>query len=217
MPDFSVRAVAERAASLLLSRPPSLGDTRLGVVDGPSGSGKTTFARLWEQVLIRRGDASVLLFSSDLLATWADPFGWFDRFDADVLTPLAAGRPGRIQLTDWTAGEPRPGRSVDIPVVDVLLLEGVSVARLALGNRAGVTVWVEVAGRAQRLERAVARDGEVSRIHLTSWQDAEDAFFERDRPAERADFCIDMPFSGVAPDPGGPEVASRSAEGMLGP
>jgi len=180
--------LAELATSLLLTRPPGVGRTRLGVVDGPSGSGKSTFARVWEQVTRDRGIASVLLFSSDRMATWADPFGWFDRFDKDVLAPLAAGRPGRVQLTDWSSGTPRPGGWLDVPVMDVLLLEGVSAGRSALGRRVGVSVWVEVAGRADRLERSVARDGQASRVNLAHWQDAEDAFFALDRPAERADF-----------------------------
>ncbi|MEP6563266.1 MAG: hypothetical protein ABJD68_19580, partial [Nakamurella sp.] len=59
------------------------------------------------------------------------------------------------------------------------------------GNRLGVGVWLEVADRAERLRRAVLRDGESSRTELAGWQAAEDAFFQRDRPADRADFAID--------------------------
>ena len=75
-----------------------------------------------------------------------------------------------------------------IPVVDVLILEGVSSGRQALVDRVGVSVWLKTPGRADRLERAVARDGESSRAQLAAWQDAEDVFFERDRPGNRADF-----------------------------
>ena len=187
--------IAELATELLLRRPPGLGRTSLGVVDGPSGSGKSSFARLWasrlrEQVLPGHPGLSVLVFSSDLLATWGDPFGWFDRFDVGVLGPIADGHNGRIQLTDWTAGEPRPGSWMVIPVVDVLILEGVSSGRKALGDRVGVSVWLKTPGRGTRLEHAVARDGESSRAQLAAWQDAEDAFFEQDRTGNRADFLI---------------------------
>jgi hypothetical protein len=162
----------------------------LGVVDGPSGSGKSTFARLWRSYLQEQAGLSVRVFSSDELATWADPFGWFDRFEADVLTQLAAERAGRIQLTDWTGGEPVPGGWHDVPVTDVLILEGVSSGRVELADRVGVSVWLRDRDRAARLERAVARDGEPSRPLLADWQDAEDAFFERDRPWSRADFLV---------------------------
>ncbi len=188
MPD--VRRPADRATALLLDRPPRLGRTRLGVVDGPSGSGKSTFAAQWATALAAAGCRSSALFSSDELATWEDPFGWFERFDDQVLDPLASGRPGRIQLTDWSSGTPVPGRWKDVPVVDVLVLEGVSSARAALGHRASVAVWLELESRRERLERAVARDGESSRAFLTAWQDAEDGFFARDRPWERADLLL---------------------------
>ncbi len=188
MPD--VQRLVEHAADLLRGRPPGLGRTRLGVVDGPSGSGKSTFAERWVQVLRKSGCGSVFLFSSDLLATWDDPFGWWDRFDGQVIGPLAAGRPGRIRLTDWTAGAPTPGDWLDIPVVDVLILEGVSCGRAALGARAGVLVWVTVADRRARLARSVGRDGEPSRPFLEAWQDAEDAFFRRDNTAHRADVVV---------------------------
>jgi len=178
--------LVEWATTLLLTRPPGLGRIRLGVVDGPSGSGKSTFAEHW-RIALREAGLSCALFSSDLLATWDDPFGWFDRFDDQVFGPLATGRPGRIQLTDWSSGEPVPGDWRDIPVSDALILEGVSSGRVALGDRASVQVWVHLAGRRQRLDRAVGRDGESARARLAAWQDAEDAFFDRDRPASRAD------------------------------
>ena len=192
-PRLYASRTAELATELLLRRPPGLGRTRLGVVDGPSGSGKSSFARLWTTYLreqVRPGRLSVSLFSADLLATWADPFGWFDRFDADVLGPLAQGRDGHVQVTDWTSGEPRPGAWMAVPVVDVLILEGVSSGRMALGDRVGVSVWLKTPGRGTRLEHAVARDGESARAHLAAWQDAEDAFFAVDRPGNRADFLI---------------------------
>ena len=78
------------AVRLLLSRPATLGAVRLGVVDGPSGSGKSTFAQRWVDALT--GNGTVNLFSSDLLATWLDPFSWWRRFDDGVLRPLAAGQ-----------------------------------------------------------------------------------------------------------------------------
>ena len=187
MPDR--RGWAERAAATLLDRSPGLGRTRLGVVDGPSGSGKSTFAGHWARDLRARG-VSVAVFSSDLLATWADPFGWFDRFDAQVLGRLSRGEPGRIRLTDWSGGEPVPGGWVEVPVTDALILEGVSAARSDVAGRASVTVWVEIESRAERLERAVARDGESSRHFLAAWQDAEDAFFAADDIRARADLVV---------------------------
>jgi uridine kinase len=179
----------DAAARLLLERAPRLGRVRLGVVDGPSGSGKSTFGAAWVTALQAAGCAASL-FSSDLLATWDEPFGWWERFDAGVLQPLADGAPGRIQLTDWSTGHPMPGGWLTIPSADALILEGVSCGRTALDDRASVLVWVEVPDRDARLERAVRRDGESSRAQLAAWQDAEDAFFQADRTADRADIVV---------------------------
>jgi uridine kinase len=83
-----------------------------------------------------------------------------------------------------------PGGWLTIPSADALILEGVSCGRTALDDRASVLVWVEVPDRDARLERAVRRDGESSRAQLTAWQDAEDAFFQADRTADRADIVV---------------------------
>ena len=174
----------------MLARPPLLGGVRLGVVDGPSGSGKSTFAVDWQSALAAAGCPAATVFSSDTLATWDDPFGWWDRLDRDLLRPLAAGRPGRIRITEWAPAGPRPGHVVEVAVPDVLILEGVSCARAAVRARASVAVWVQVGDRAARLERAVGRDGEGSRAHLRAWQDDEDAFFAADRTADRADLRV---------------------------
>ena len=67
------------------------------------------------------------------------------RFDAGVLGPLAGGRdPAASGSPTGPSGEPRPGAWMDVPVVDVLILEGVSSGRAALGDRAGVSVWLKV-------------------------------------------------------------------------
>ena len=176
----------------MLDAPPRLGGTRLGVVDGPSGSGKTTFAQDWAAAVRSAGCESVAVFSSDLLATWDEPFGWWTAFDDGVLQPLSRGRPGRARLTDWTAGPPQPGDWLTIPVPDVLILEGVSCGRRALDGRASLLVWIELADRAARLDRAVGRDGERARAHLTTWQQDEDGFYAVDRTAERADLVVDV-------------------------
>ena len=191
MPDPN--PAVERATRLLLTRPPTLGGVRLGVVDGPSGSGKSTFAQLWVDALTSAGCGSVTLFSSDLLATWTDPFGWWQPFDEGVLRALAAGATGHVQLTDWSSGDPRPGDWLAVPPVEVLILEGVSCGRRALGDRVGVLIWLPGPNSAARLERAVGRDGEESRRFLTAWQDDEDAFFRADRTAERADLVVPPP------------------------
>ena len=184
------RTDLHRAAALLLARPPRLGRIRLVAVDGPSGSGKTVFATALADTL-RAGGHSVELFSTDLLATWTERFGWWNRLRVGVLVPLAAGRSGSVAINEWVAGRPVLGPMVEVEPADVLIVEGVSAGRAVVAGLLSALIWVEVPDRAERLERAVARDGEGSRSDLIAWQRAESRHFAGEATRARADLRID--------------------------
>ena len=190
------RAALEEASRLTKARPPRLGRIRLVTVDGPSGSGKTVFAAALADRL-RAGGRHTELVGVDLLTTWDDPFGWWPRLDDGLLRPLAAGRPGTIRANDWSTGEPVPGPLVTVPVPQVLILEGVSSGRAAVAGRTSVAIWVEVPDRAERLERALRRDGEHQRRHFLSWQMAEDGHFPAEGTRARADLIVDPTIVGA--------------------
>jgi AAA domain len=162
--------------------PPRLGKVRLVAVDGPSGSGKTTYAARLAQEL----DATVV--STDDFATWDDPVSWWPRLVAGVLEPLAAGRPGRYVRTEWTGGRPHPGATVTVPVSDVLVLEGVSAGRRSVQSRLSALIWCEIPDPAERLARAVLRDGEDARAPLLTWQKFELGWYAVDQTTQRADY-----------------------------
>ncbi len=183
-------ATAALAAQLLAHADPRLGDIRLGVVDGPSGSGKSTFAQAWAGACEPLSSGPVALLSTDLLATWDDPFGWWDRLEDGVLRPLSRGRSGRLLANDWSSGQPVARRLVTVAPPAMLILEGVSAGRWLIAGRAGVLVWMDLPDRAERLRRAVERDGEDSRRLLQQWQDDEDRHFARDGTKLRADLVV---------------------------
>lgn len=171
----------------IMAAPPRLGGVRLVAVDGPSGAGKSTLAGRIATAL----DHAVLI-STDHFATWEDPVSWWPRLENGVLTPLAHGRPGRYQRTEWTDGVPEPGEWVTVDVPDVLVLEGVSAGRRAARNRLSCLFWVEFADAPTRLRRSVARDGEPSRAHLERWQEFEAGWFAVDRPWSVADQILSL-------------------------
>lgn len=169
--------------------PPRLGPVRLLALDGPSGSGKTTVAGLLHDELHARGLATVVV-PTDHFATWHRPVSWWPRLAEGVLEPLSRAVAGGYRPLDWSSGAPRYGHRVTVPVVDVLVVEGVSAGRAALRPRLSRLCWVAGPGPAQRLERSVARDGSAERGHLRAWQRFERNWFVADRTAENADSCI---------------------------
>ncbi|GAA0239481.1 hypothetical protein GCM10010492_43330 [Saccharothrix mutabilis subsp. mutabilis] len=153
---------------------------RLVAVDGPSGSGKSTFAATLGGVVV----------PTDHFATWDDPVSWWPRLVADVLEPLWAGRPARYRRMDWSEGLPRLGEWVTVEPPDLLVVEGVSAARRSIAPKLDEAVWVELPDARERLERAVARDGEASRGHLERWQAFERGWFAVDGTRDRADRIV---------------------------
>ncbi|QDQ96422.1 uridine kinase [Tomitella fengzijianii] len=161
-------------------------------VDGPSGSGKTVFADALAARL-RGAGRDVALVRADDFATWDAPASWWPRLESGVLRPLAQGLPGRYRRVEWrrqsdrAEAVPVPGRWVDVPVPEILILEGVTTARRSIADRLTRAYWVQWGDEAARLERAVARDGGDCREHLERWQRFERGWFAVDGTRSRCE------------------------------
>ena len=170
-------------------RPARLGAVRLVAIDGPSGSGKSVLADALAQQLRDAGIGTALVRTDDF-ATWDDPVSWWPRLVDGVLTPLERNRPGSYRRTEWVDGTPGPGAMITIPVPQVLILEGVSAGRRSIRAKLTTLIWCELPDAHERLERAVARDGEACREPLRAWQRFEDGWFAVDDPRSAADVRI---------------------------
>jgi uridine kinase len=165
-------------------RPPRLGKVTLVAIDGPSGSGKSTLA---DELA---ADLGAVIVRTDDFATWDDPVAWWPRLRDDVLEPLAHGRAGQYTRTEWTNGSPHPGAKITVNPPKVLLLEGVSAGRRSVRPLLSALVWREVPDPAERLARAVARDGEGARAPLIAWQRFETGWFAVDGTKAAADHTV---------------------------
>lgn len=132
--------------------------------------------------------STAVVHLDDLYEGWAGLDGVGERLGAQVLDPLARGRPGRYQRYDWVAG--RYDAWVDVPVPDVLVVEGCGSAPRGVAGRTVLVVWVE-APAALRLRRGLERDGEAMRVEWERWMERETSHFAREGTRARADVAVD--------------------------
>lgn len=191
-PPSAARSAADataRVAELALARPARLGPVRLVCVDGPAGSGKSTFAGVLAAHLEARGVRAAVLHLDDLYAGWSGLDGDLaPRLAAQVLEPLRRGWAGRYQRYDWM--RERFADWVDVPVPEVLVVEGCGAGRRDVAVDAAALVWVE-APATLRLDRGLERDGAAMRPQWERWMLDEQVHFARERTPARADVRLD--------------------------
>jgi uridine kinase len=170
-------------AAMIRDAPARCGHIRLVAVDGPGGAGKSVLA----DRLAHHLDGAPVVHTDDF-ASWDEPIHWWKRLETQVLGPLERGEPVRYQAYDWAMR--RLGDWRVLPATDVVVLEGVSSARLAVADRLSLAIWVETP-RAKRLARGIDRDGEAMRPQWDAWMAEEDAHYAVDRTTVRADVIID--------------------------
>ncbi|WP_328856446.1 hypothetical protein OG579_14160 [Williamsia herbipolensis] len=175
-PDLDSRSVASDLADELRSG--------IVVIDGPSGAGKSSFADQLMSALGERRRGAVLI-RTDEFATWDDPVGWWPELEHEVLQAYTRRHDYRHRPRVWRGDTAEPGPRVWIRWEPLLVIEGVSSARNAMADRADHALWLDGPTAPERLERAVARDGESAREHLRRWQDFEAGWFAVDRTRER--------------------------------
>ncbi|GAA4668369.1 uridine kinase family protein [Gordonia humi] len=153
-------------------------------IDGHSGSGKSTFATELVRALGDRGRRCVLI-GTDEFATWDDPASWWPELEEDVIGAFERRHDFVYRPRIWVNGVPEVGPPAWIRWQPLLIVEGVTSARRTVADRLTAAYWIDGPSAPERLERAVARDGEASRRHLAAWQDFETGWFAVDGTRDR--------------------------------
>ena len=162
------------------SQPPAGMPARIIAVDGPGGAGKSTLAECLAHQL------GALIISADDFASWEIPMGSGAALLETVLIPIAAGQSVEFEPTAW-GGSPKA--RVLIEPAEFMILEGVGSSREEFRPYLSFCIWVETP-RELRLRRGLLRDGEDAGSRWRDWMAAEDAYIERERPAEHADLVL---------------------------
>ncbi|GIH20315.1 uridine kinase family protein [Rugosimonospora africana] len=178
----------DNLAVAVLRAPARLGAVRVVAVDGPTGAGKTTFAERLAGALSAAGATVSVVHTDDLLDGWGDQFTFWPRLAEGVLDPLREGRPGRHPVYDW--GQGRFDATREVPVADVLIVEGTTTTRPEARGQLSLSVFVS-APADLRLNRVVARDGAAVREPLLRWMDAEAEYFVAHPSHDWVDVLID--------------------------
>jgi uridine kinase len=172
--------LAHVLAAIRSASPPPGMSTKVVAVDGPGGAGKSTLAEVLADELSAR------IVSTDDFASWENPSDWWPELIEKVLEPLAAGKSARYKPNSW--GGPEKAQ-VAIDPTEFVVLEGVTASREAFRPYLAYSIWIETP-RDVRLDRGLLRDGEHARPEWDRWMAAEDAYVERERPADHADVVL---------------------------
>lgn len=188
-----VGEAARHLLDLALSRPATLGppeapDGRLVAIDGPAGSGKTTLAAALADAAATAGLTVAVVPTDDVLRGWdgLDELG--PRLLDEVVAPLRAGRDGAYRRYDWHTRA--LAETVVVPVVDLVVLEGVGSGHLGYADTIAALAWVE-APPVLRRARGLARDGETLAPYWDAFVPDEDRLHAREHTRDRADVLVD--------------------------
>lgn len=171
----------------LLAQPPRCGATHVIAVDGRAGAGKTTLAT--ELFLMLSVKMKVtLIHLDDLYEGWELALG-SKLTDSlfKLLESVSAGKGAQVRIYDWV--EQKFNTVREIPVSDLLIIEGVGSAQKLVREYSTATVWMEIDPKIG-LQRVLDRDGASVQSHMELWQIQEEKHFRDDDTQENADFVL---------------------------
>lgn len=184
----SMKSAIDRVERLLAE-----GRCAFVAIDGPCASGKTVFAAS----LHERFGGNVLHMDDFFLRPeqrtperFAEPGGNVDRerFEAEVLKPLAAGKAVRYRPWDCHTGDFATSRSVEPAALTVV--EGSYSMHPALRGYYDLTMCL-IIDPSERLRRLEARNPRMLQRFIDEWIPLENRYFESTNTQGSADLLVD--------------------------
>lgn len=184
----SMKSAIDRVERLLAE-----GRCAFVAIDGPCASGKTVFAAS----LHERFGGNVLHMDDFFLRPeqrtperFAEPGGNVDRerFEAEVLKPLAAGKAVRYRPWDCHTGDFATSRSVEPAALTVV--EGSYSMHPALRGYYDLTMCL-IVDPSERLRRLEARNPRMLQRFIDEWIPLENRYFESTNTQGSVDLLVD--------------------------
>ena len=184
----SMKSAIDRVERLLAE-----GRCAFVAIDGPCASGKSVFAAS----LHERFGGNVLHMDDFFLRPeqrtperFAEPGGNVDRerFEAEVLKPLAAGKAVRYRPWDCHTGDFATSRSVEPAALTVV--EGSYSMHPALRGYYDLTMCL-IVDPSERLRRLEARNPRMLQRFIDEWIPLENRYFESTNTQGSADLLVD--------------------------
>lgn len=184
----SMKSAIDRVERLLAE-----GRCAFVAIDGPCASGKTVFAAS----LHERFGGNVLHMDDFFLRPeqrtperFAEPGGNVDRerFEAEVLKPLAAGKAVRYRPWDCHTGDFATSRSVEPAALTVV--EGSYSMHPALRGYYDLTMCL-IVDPSERLRRLEARNPRMLQRFIDEWIPLENRYFESTNTQGSANLLVD--------------------------
>ncbi len=177
---------------VLSKKVPKIGNTLFIAIDGHGGSGKSTLAKM----LSERMGAS--LVQTDDFASWDNPLDWWPLVIERIFDPIKNGKKTLSYLRSKWLSNHTPEPVKDLPVTNVMILEGVSSSRKEFRDYISLSIFVDTP-KEICLQRGVERDSTYgtgkTKEELTEmwekWFEEENVYMQRDDPKEYADIVID--------------------------
>ena len=182
--DTATMTFAALAEAIRARLPDARGRCLVVGVDGMSGAGKSSFARQLATEL-----CAAFLNTDELVPGWDGLAASLDAVVERVLVPLALGEPGRWQRYDWVEG--RPAEWVEVPLCDILVLEGCCVGTPHVADHLSYLVWIDTPEDERRRRLRGRNDWEEYAAFYDRWAAQETALQAGSGTMARADLVVD--------------------------
>lgn len=157
-------------------------------IDGPAGAGKTTLAHELFLALSSSSRSVAVIHMDDLYA------GWDNALTGDltqILQYLVLQHRKRLsaQIKKYNWDTESFSESENIPVADLLILEGVGSGDRDLQADLAALIWIDIEPEIG-LKRVIDRDGAQVQDQMQKWLATQQQYFSQHSTREKADFIL---------------------------